>query len=67
MAREVEQPSTRPAVKTGQPWSETDDAELRLMAKRGMALSEIARVLERTVDEVRERLAELSKPYHEDP
>lgn len=64
MARDVDQPfCKRSGMNAGQAWSESDDAELRLMAKRGMALSEIALVLARKVDEVRERVAELSKPY----
>ena len=49
----------RPNLNTGEPWSETDDRDLRAELQAGQSIEEAARFLCRTIDEVEKRMREL--------
>jgi hypothetical protein len=41
---------------TGKPWSKRDDADLKQMIRQGRSLKEAAVILERSIDDVQQRL-----------
>jgi hypothetical protein len=41
---------------TDKPWSKQDDGDLKRMIRQGRSLKEVAAILERSIDDVQQRL-----------